>query len=289
MTITLVRPVTGALTDRYGWRGAVYGAAGQLIVPAQLHTGQDFAAPAGAPIYAAHAGRITRRWWDVFPDGSPAGGNMLTIGSAAFSTRYAHLSGYAVREGDEVQAGQLIGYVGATGAATGAHLHFELQLPGGYVDPLPYLTSIPAPPERKRVPLMVFDLYFTGPTVETTGQNVRILLPYGSFHVPTDQLHDLLRRRRAAMLNATPGSFPDQMLDAEHEVISGFLQACNRAAALGIELDPEKFRAALSDALGEHVEFDTKLDPEQLAAAFDEAVPRIVASLMRQAGEKLTA
>lgn len=152
--IKLTHPCpTGRLTDTFGWRPAVYGKNGTLIVRPQLHTGQDWAADRGTEIYAAHSGRVNRVWWDAFADGAPAGGNMLQIGSATHSTRYAHLNGYAVKLGDHVTAGQLIGRVGSTGAATGPHLHFELLLPGGYVNPLPYLTATPPPAPPTPAPL----------------------------------------------------------------------------------------------------------------------------------------
>lgn len=137
--IALTHPLghAGAPTDAFGWRAAIPG-----VVGAQLHTGQDYAAPTGTPVYAAHSGRVNRVWWDTMMDGSPAGGNMLQIGAAQCSTRYAHLDAYNVRDGQHVTAGDLIGWVGSTGAATGAHLHFELLLPGGqFVDPRPYMTG----------------------------------------------------------------------------------------------------------------------------------------------------
>lgn len=136
--IALTHPAPGAAeTDSFGWRPAIPG-----VVGPQLHSGQDYAAAEGTPVYAAHAGRVNRVWWDAMTDGSPAGGNMLQIGAAQCSTRYAHLSGYAVTLGQEVTAGDLLGWAGSTGAATGAHLHFELLLPGGqFVDPRPYITK----------------------------------------------------------------------------------------------------------------------------------------------------
>lgn len=137
MAIALVHPCPdGRPTDPFGWRAAIPG-----VVGPQLHTGQDYAADAGTPIYAAHAGRVNRLWWDAFTNGAGAGGNMLQVGAAQCSTRYAHLSRYAVKLGDEVRAGQLIGYVGATGAATGPHLHFELLIGGQFVNPTPYLNA----------------------------------------------------------------------------------------------------------------------------------------------------
>lgn len=135
--IALVHPLGGAgtPTDAFGWRAAIPG-----VVAAQLHTGDDTAAPTGTPVYAAHSGRVNRVWWDTMLNGDPAGGNMLQIGAAQCSTRYAHLDAYNVKNGQEVRAGDLIGWVGSTGAATGSHLHFELLLPGGqFVDPRPYI------------------------------------------------------------------------------------------------------------------------------------------------------
>lgn len=146
--IALRHPVPSAReTDAFGWRAAIPG-----VVAAQLHTGQDYAADTGTPVYAAHAGRVNRVWWDTMMNGAPAGGNMLQIGAAQCSTRYAHLDRYAVTVGQEVRAGDLIGYVGSTGAATGSHLHFELLLPGGqFVDPRPYFgaTLYPQPPTNR--------------------------------------------------------------------------------------------------------------------------------------------
>lgn len=142
MSIRISHPLAkGHPTDRFGWRAGIPG-----VVAPQFHTGQDWAAPTGAPIRAAHPGRITRRWWDTFANGQPAGGNMLELTSGKYATRYAHLSRYAVNVGDTVHAGDVIGYVGDSGAATGPHLHFELLLPGGFVDPMPYLRATPPEP-----------------------------------------------------------------------------------------------------------------------------------------------
>lgn len=144
MSIQLVSPVSGTPTDAFGWRAAIPG-----VVAAQLHTGQDWAADHGTPVYAMHAGRVNGVWWDTMLNGAPAGGNMLQIGAAQCSSRYAHLDSYAVALGQHVNAGDLIGYVGSTGAATGAHLHGELLIGGMFVDPMPYLTSTPFTATKK--------------------------------------------------------------------------------------------------------------------------------------------
>lgn len=136
MALSLVDPLAGegTATDGFGWRAGIPG-----VVAPQLHTGQDWQAPEGTPIVAAHAGRISRTYVDRFVDGTRAGGRMIEVGSARCVTRYAHLSRYAARAGDEVKAGQIIGYVGHDGAATADHLHFELLIGGQFVDPRPYI------------------------------------------------------------------------------------------------------------------------------------------------------
>ena len=136
MALVLVDPLDGAgtYTDPFGWRAGIPG-----VVAPQLHTGLDQQAPEGTPIVAAHAGRISRTYVDRFVDGTRAGGRMIELGSARCVTRYAHLSKYAVRAGDEVKAGQVIGYVGHDGAATADHLHFELLIGGQFVNPRPYI------------------------------------------------------------------------------------------------------------------------------------------------------
>jgi murein DD-endopeptidase MepM/ murein hydrolase activator NlpD len=97
------------------------------------HIGVDYAAPTGTPVMATADGVVTVR-------GVQGGyGNLVEIRhSGGYKTRYAHLNGFAqgVRAGDRVAQGQVIGYVGMTGLATGPHLHYELHRNGSPVDPL---------------------------------------------------------------------------------------------------------------------------------------------------------
>lgn len=98
----------------------------------KMHKGVDFAAPKGTPIMAAGDGVVER----CGPYGSY--GNYICVRhSGATKTAYAHLSRYAqgVTKGRKVRQGQIIGYVGATGRATGPHLHFELIQNGKHVNP----------------------------------------------------------------------------------------------------------------------------------------------------------
>ncbi|MEL7232131.1 MAG: M23 family metallopeptidase [Pseudomonadota bacterium] len=93
----------------------------------RLHKGTDFAAPTGTPVYAAGHGTVERA-------GRYGGyGNYVRIRHAnGYKTAYAHLSRYGrgVRAGARVRQGQVIGYVGSTGASTGPHLHYEVYING---------------------------------------------------------------------------------------------------------------------------------------------------------------
>jgi murein DD-endopeptidase MepM/ murein hydrolase activator NlpD len=91
------------------------------------HQGVDFAAPGGTAIYAAGDGVVVRL-------GRAGGyGNYVEVEhNQQYTTAYAHLSGFArgLREGERVRQGEVIGYVGATGTATGPHLHYEMHYRG---------------------------------------------------------------------------------------------------------------------------------------------------------------
>ena len=131
---------SGTLTDGFGYREAIPG-----VSPAGGHTGQDIAAPEGTPFVTVAPGVVTRIWWDVFVGGAAAGGNMTEIDHGdGWTTRYAHQSARAVVPGQQVSAGQVVGYVGQTGAATGPHLHYEVLQNGTFLDPLPFINHAAA-------------------------------------------------------------------------------------------------------------------------------------------------
>jgi murein DD-endopeptidase MepM/ murein hydrolase activator NlpD len=97
------------------------------------HMGVDFGAPKGAPVVAIADGAVAGA---AFTRG---GGNTVVLRHAGgYESRYLHLSRYAsgMRSGARVQQGQVIGYVGATGLVTGAHLHYELKRNGTPVNPI---------------------------------------------------------------------------------------------------------------------------------------------------------
>ncbi|WP_025134953.1 M23 family metallopeptidase [Leucobacter sp. PH1c] len=106
------------------------------------HTGIDLAAGCYTPIVAAASGTVAMSYWDPY-----GGGNMVSINHpTGWQTRYAHMAEWAaVSPGQQVAAGQFIGYVGTTGgASTGCHLHFEMRLNQdngwyGFVNPAFYI------------------------------------------------------------------------------------------------------------------------------------------------------
>ncbi len=97
-----------------------------------MHQGVDFAAPSGTDIYAAGDGTVVQV-------GRVNGyGNYVEVKhNEQYATAYAHLSRFArgLKEGDRVRQGEVIGYVGMTGNATGPHLHYEVHDHGSAVDP----------------------------------------------------------------------------------------------------------------------------------------------------------
>jgi murein DD-endopeptidase MepM/ murein hydrolase activator NlpD len=122
-------PVSGALTSGFGRRFH------PVLKVWKQHDGTDFGAPCGSPIRAPAAGVVTR---SVF---STAYGHRLFLdhGQAAgrhVVTSYNHATRFVVPVGDQVTPGQVIGYVGATGYATGCHLHLMIWLDGRLTDPM---------------------------------------------------------------------------------------------------------------------------------------------------------
>lgn len=99
-----------------------------------MHTGTDFSAPRGTPIFAVGAGVVT------FSGRKGAYGNMVEISHGdGYKTRYAHAHELKVAKGDLVSKGQQIATVGSTGRSTGPHLHFEVYRNGMAVNPARYI------------------------------------------------------------------------------------------------------------------------------------------------------
>jgi murein DD-endopeptidase MepM/ murein hydrolase activator NlpD len=128
--IPSINPVPGTgIASAFGWR----------ILPwPSYHQGVDLDADYGAVVHAAAAGTVAFAGWD--------GGYGLKVDidhHNGYHTWYAHLSRVDVRAGDYVRKAQAIALVGATGDATGPHLHYQMTLAGHIVDPTPYLGGVP--------------------------------------------------------------------------------------------------------------------------------------------------
>jgi murein DD-endopeptidase MepM/ murein hydrolase activator NlpD len=126
-----VAPVPHAANSAFGTRSFFNG---QLR---SRHNGADFASPNGTPVHAPGAGRV------VLADALYFSGNTVVIdhGAGVFSL-LAHLSEMAVESGDNVDAGDVVGKVGATGRVTGPHLHWSVRANGARVDPLSLLAVL---------------------------------------------------------------------------------------------------------------------------------------------------
>lgn len=133
-------------TQGFGDNAAYYKQFGQ-----SGHNGYDLRAPAGTPVYAAEAGVIAFEGWGQNHSWmGKIAGICVIIKHAGAHTGYAHMTRTVVNKGQAVAKGQVIGYSGATGTATGAHLHFEV-LPlspnfsngfAGRVNPAPYISTV---------------------------------------------------------------------------------------------------------------------------------------------------
>lgn len=124
-------PVSGPITSGFGLR------LHPILHYYRMHTGVDFGAGCGTPVYAVADGTVVSAGW------SGGYGNRLVIdhgwvSGAGLASSYNHLSDIVAR-GGAVHRGQLVGHVGTTGLSTGCHLHFETLVNGSYVDPRKYL------------------------------------------------------------------------------------------------------------------------------------------------------
>jgi len=120
--MSIVRPVSGVLTSRFGSRWG------------STHTGIDVGAPTGTSIKAAAGGTV------IFSGWKGTLGKLIVISHGnGIQTYYAHCSSLLVSSGQAVSAGQLIAKVGSTGRSTGPHLHFEIRVNGTAINPLNYI------------------------------------------------------------------------------------------------------------------------------------------------------
>ncbi len=122
------KPVaTGTMRSGFGSRRH------PLLGYAKMHTGVDWAAPLGTPIYASGNGVVEKVGWE-----SGYGKYVRIKHANGYETAYGHMTAFArsTQAGARVRQGQVIGYVGSTGLSTGPHLHYEIMVNGRFVDPL---------------------------------------------------------------------------------------------------------------------------------------------------------
>jgi murein DD-endopeptidase MepM/ murein hydrolase activator NlpD len=113
----------------------------------KMHTGVDFAAAIGTPIYATADGTIDKA--DVSFSGY---GKVIEIDHGfGYRSRYAHMHGFAVRQGQKIKRGDLIGYVGNTGLSTAPHLHYEVFVNGSHANPVHYFFNDLNPAEYEKI------------------------------------------------------------------------------------------------------------------------------------------
>lgn len=113
----------------------------------KFHSGMDFAAPVGTEVFVTGDGvveKVEKNHWGY--------GNLLTINHGfGYKTNYAHLSKFAVKVGQKVKRGQVIGYVGNTGKSTGSHLHYEVLKNGEPTDPIHFFYNDLSPEEYEQI------------------------------------------------------------------------------------------------------------------------------------------
>ncbi|MFB9715043.1 peptidoglycan DD-metalloendopeptidase family protein [Arthrobacter methylotrophus] len=134
----LIHPVPASIpiTSGFGWRATPPGTIDFYGQGGYMHTGIDFGAPCGTPVYAAAAGTVFSAGW-----GNDGGGNRVKISHGvingdSLTTVYYHNTSVVVSSGQQVSQGQLIAYSGTTGNSTGCHVHFETWVNGQAVDPM---------------------------------------------------------------------------------------------------------------------------------------------------------
>ena len=130
---------TPSIWPTHGWFSAWFGRREDPFTGAEeFHTGIDLSTEKGQPVFATAAGTVESAFFNG------AYGNMVILDHGfGLKTRYGHLSGFAVKPGDRIDRSAVVGYVGATGRATGPHLHYEVLYNGQLVDPIQFLGPRP--------------------------------------------------------------------------------------------------------------------------------------------------
>lgn len=143
--IPAIQPISNkqllALASGFGWR------IHPIYKVKKMHTGIDFAASIGTPIYATADGKVTA----IDVKFSGYGKSVEIDHGFGYKTRYAHMHEFAVHPGQVLKRGDLVGYVGNTGLSTAPHLHYEVLINGNQVDPVHYFYNDISPAEYEKI------------------------------------------------------------------------------------------------------------------------------------------
>ncbi|MEO8086038.1 MAG: M23 family metallopeptidase [Bacteroidota bacterium] len=129
------------IASGFGWR------IHPIYKTEKMHSGMDFTAPVGTPIHATGNGTVSK----IEYDGRGYGNNVIINHGWGFESLYGHMSKIAVRPGQKISRGDLIGYVGSTGASTGPHLHYEVRKGGNPVNPANFYYNDLTPEEYEKM------------------------------------------------------------------------------------------------------------------------------------------
>ena len=128
---SFIAPVPGAPNSSFGKRSVLNGQ------PRSPHSGADFDAGTGTPVRAPNSGKIV-----LVSDLYYSGNTIIIDHGLGLYSYFAHLSGFAVKAGDEVAKSQVVGFVGSTGRVTGPHLHWSVRIAGARVDPISLIAAV---------------------------------------------------------------------------------------------------------------------------------------------------
>ena len=135
-------PIDGVITQGFGCTDLFFEPYDPSCPSRHFHSGLDLAADYGSPVYASDGGIVHNyamrcSWnWNLL---CGYGRYVIIVHAGGFDSLYGHLANWAIPDGTQVSKGTIIGYEGSTGASTGPHVHFEIDLAGMPVDPLAYL------------------------------------------------------------------------------------------------------------------------------------------------------
>jgi murein DD-endopeptidase MepM/ murein hydrolase activator NlpD len=144
-SLPAIQPVSNKNLSRmasgYGWR------IHPIYKTRKLHTGMDFSAKSGTPIYATGDGKISL----VKRSRRGYGNHVIIDHGYGYKTLYAHMKEYTVRKGENVKRGEIIGYVGSTGTSVGPHLHYEVIKDGKKINPVNFYYNDLNPNEYEKM------------------------------------------------------------------------------------------------------------------------------------------